>query len=84
MQVINDRRLFEENYGRVQMQELLSDAKQLLKMDQNHNGTGTTSFFIAKLHNGGDSLLRLKGLGKYLWRKIDAQDYINQLRHEWD
>jgi hypothetical protein len=30
------------------------------------------------------SLLELKGLGAEIWQDIDAQEYINQLRQEWD
>ena len=30
------------------------------------------------------SLLELRGLGKEIWEGIDAQDYINQMRDEWD
>lgn len=30
------------------------------------------------------SLLELEGLGKHLWEGIDAQEYVNQLRAEWD
>ena len=30
------------------------------------------------------SLLELEGLGEDLWRGIDAQEYVNQLRSEWD
>ncbi len=30
------------------------------------------------------SLRELSGLGKDIWEGIDAQDYINQLRDEWD
>ena len=26
----------------------------------------------------------LRGLGKDIWQGIDAQEYINQLRSEWD
>ena len=29
-------------------------------------------------------LRELRGLGKELWQGIDAQDYVNQLRDEWD
>lgn len=29
-------------------------------------------------------LSELRGLGKEIWTGIDAQDYINQLRDEWD
>jgi hypothetical protein len=30
------------------------------------------------------SLLDLEGVGESLWRGIDAQDYVNKLRDEWD
>lgn len=26
----------------------------------------------------------LQGLGKEIWQGIDAQEYVNQLRREWD
>ncbi len=29
-------------------------------------------------------LSELRGLGKEIWGGIDAQDYVNQLRSEWD
>jgi hypothetical protein len=30
------------------------------------------------------SILELRGLGKEIWQNIDAQEYLNQLRDEWD
>ena len=30
------------------------------------------------------SILELAGLGADIWQDIDAQDYINKLRDEWD
>jgi hypothetical protein len=30
------------------------------------------------------SILELAGLGKEIWEGIDAQEYINALRSEWD
>ncbi len=30
------------------------------------------------------NLLELAGLGAEIWEGIDAQDYVNQLRSEWD
>jgi hypothetical protein len=29
-------------------------------------------------------LSELRGLGKEIWKGIDAQEYVNQLRTEWD
>jgi hypothetical protein len=33
-----------------------------------------------KLH----SILELEGLGAEIWEGMDAQEYVNQLRQEWD
>ena len=30
------------------------------------------------------SILELRGLGKEIWQGIDAQNYIDELRNEWD
>jgi hypothetical protein len=32
----------------------------------------------------GHSVLELRGLGKELWAGRDAQEYVNELRDEWD
>ena len=29
-------------------------------------------------------LSELRGLGKEIWQSTDAQEYVNQLRSEWD
>ena len=30
------------------------------------------------------SIMELHGLGKEIWQGIDAQEYVNRLRDEWD
>lgn len=30
------------------------------------------------------SIMELHGLGKELWKGIDAQQYVNELRDEWE
>lgn len=30
------------------------------------------------------SIMELEGLGAEIWEGIDAQEYVNQLRSEWD
>lgn len=35
-------------------------------------------------HQGERSLLELEGLGAELWEGVDAQEYVNELRREWD
>ena len=33
---------------------------------------------------GKRNILELEGVGAEIWRGIDAQKYVNQLRDEWD
>jgi hypothetical protein len=72
------------SYDSVQTQRAVSDVKELLKLDQSLTGTGSTSIIITRGNNGKQELMKLKGLGKHLWRDIDAQKYIDQLREEWE
>ena len=30
------------------------------------------------------SIMELHGLGKGVWQEIDAQQYVDELRHEWE
>ncbi len=30
------------------------------------------------------SILEIRGLGAEIWRGIDAQEYVDQMRSEWD
>ncbi len=34
--------------------------------------------------SGKRSLTELRGLGKEIWQGIDAQEYVDRLRDEWD
>lgn len=39
---------------------------------------------LAEPEGEDHSLLELEGLGREIWQGMDAQDYVNQLRSEWD
>ena len=71
-------------YDYVQAQDVVSDVKGLLCLDDSPTGTGPTSVIIARGRSREDSLLKLKGLGKHLWRGVDGQKYINGLREGWE
>lgn len=71
-------------YDYVQTEKVISDVIELLNLDQSLSGTGPTSIVITREKIGGRNILGLEGLGKELWRGIDAQEYINKLREEWD
>jgi hypothetical protein len=72
------------SYAYVQTEDAISAVTSLLKLDRALSGTGPTSVYIGREETGGANLLRLKGLGKHLWKGIDAQKYIDELRNEWE
>jgi len=71
-------------YSYVHTERVVSDVVELLQLDQPPTGTSSTSIIIAREKSGISSLMKLKGLGKYLWNGLDAQEYINKLRDEWE
>ena len=71
-------------YDYVQTEEVISDVRELLQLDHALSGTSSASIVIAREKLGGVNLLRLRGLGKDLWEGVDAQEYINKLREEWE
>lgn len=70
-------------YDYVQTEEAISDVVGLLRLDESLSGTGPSSIYITRQKTGASSILGLRGLGKRLWKGIDAQDYIDKLREEW-
>jgi len=42
------------------------------------------SLDIDEIPDEKHSILELAGLGKEIWEGIDPQEYVNQLRDEWD
>lgn len=71
-------------YNYVQMEKVVSVAVELLGLDKSLSGTAASSIYIARQTLRTNSLLELKGLGKRLWKEMDAQDYIDDLRDEWN
>ncbi len=35
-------------------------------------------------HEGEPTLLDMEGLGAEIWQGVDAQQYVNELRDEWE
>lgn len=62
-------------------QELTQEIRQLSIEERK----ALISFIVDTLTETKErSLLELEGLGAELWQGIDAQEYVNQLRSEWD
>lgn len=72
------------SYDYVQTEKVISDVIELLNLDQSLSGTNPTSVVLTREKLVASDLLRLRGLGKNLWKGEDAQDYINKLREEWE
>lgn len=58
----------------------LQERKQLVKLLIDTLDAPVSSTTVEEKH----SILELAGLGSELWEGIDAQEYVNQLRSEWD
>ena len=39
---------------------------------------------VAEAKDRPRSLLELEGLGAEIWNSVDAQEYVDELRKEWD
>ncbi len=55
----------------------IEERKQLIKLL-------IDSLDVVKEPREKHSILELAGLGKEIWEGVDAQEYVNQLRSEWD
>ncbi len=75
--------LLELPYEYIQTLDVISDVKELSGIGQTPSGTGSTSIIVVQEQQDTSSLLRLRGLGKELWKGEDAQEYVNRLRREW-
>ncbi|MBI3271455.1 MAG: hypothetical protein HYZ53_20865 [Planctomycetes bacterium] len=70
-------------YPYVVSEELLQDVSRLLRAAGVLGGS--TSVVLAKAAQGRRrSILELRGLGKEVWAGIDATEYVDKLRDEWD
>lgn len=54
----------------------LQERKELVKM--------LVDSLVSDNPENRHSILELAGLGAEIWEGIDAQDYVNDLRREWD
>ncbi len=64
--------------------ELLEQAKTLERRQQRELIILLVDHLASQPPKPKRSLLELQGLGKEVWQGVDAQEYINELRDEWD
>jgi hypothetical protein len=63
--------------------EIMQQARELSVQERRELITLLSDSVQAEDHTQ-HSILELAGLGAEIWRNIDVENYINQLRDEWD
>jgi hypothetical protein len=66
------------------IQEMIEQAKALSPQERKELAKSLIDMMDAGTAHPQRRLSELRGLGKEIWAGIDAQDYVNQLRDEWD
>ncbi|MBI4314057.1 MAG: hypothetical protein HY594_04495 [Candidatus Omnitrophica bacterium] len=66
-----------EEYVWVASRELVEHIIHLLSVDQGSRMTAVYPLY----HQA--TLSSLRGLGKEIWKGVDAKDYVDRLRDEW-
>ncbi len=69
------------NYDYVVSAHVVQDVRRLLQATS--AAGGSSAVWQARIHKR-PSILDLAGLGREIWQGVDAKDYVNQLRGEWD
>jgi hypothetical protein len=66
-------------YRYVVSEQVISEVRRLILVAPVGDGTSVVL-------SGGAvrSILELEGLGKEIWKDVDATEYINDLRDEWN
>ena len=64
--------------------EILDQAKALSPQEQKELAKLLIDMLDVSSTLARRHLSELRGLGKEIWEGIDAQDYVNQMRDEWD
>lgn len=73
----------DDSYLSVTSERAVSHVKRLLQGEGRENPSTSVILTLPKQPRRY-SILELRGLGKEIWRGVEAQTYINELRKEWD
>jgi hypothetical protein len=71
------------------IEQLYEQQIKLLTADERRKLMGVIADGLAKegskpTEHPKRNIMELHGLGKKIWKGIDAQTYVNELREEWD
>lgn len=64
--------------------EILEQAKKLTPQERKELAKLLIDMMDTGTPHAQRRLSELRGLGKEIWTGIDPQDYVNQMRDEWD
>jgi len=70
-------------YQYVVTETVVSEVDRLLESGAQEEHVVST--WYRRMRRGPDrSILELEGLGAEIWAGVDAQQYVNELRNDWD
>jgi hypothetical protein len=72
------------NYSSVVSEPVVRDAERLLNAPTSRAASVTLLPKSLKTAAHQRSLLELEGLGREIWEGVDATEYVEALRREWD
>lgn len=64
--------------------EIVEKARALSLKERQELITLLQDTVMAEINTPEHSILELAGLGAEIWQGVDPQEYVNQLRSEWD
>jgi hypothetical protein len=66
------------------LQEMIQEARALSPDEIKQLMRALIDLMPAEAAPKQHSIMELRGLGAEIWQGINAQEYVNQLRSEWD
>ncbi len=65
-------------------EEILKRAQAELSLEEQTKLLEQLSRYVGRKNGGRHRITDLKGLGKEIWRGVDADDYVAKERDSWD
>ncbi len=68
------------------LQDILQEAKALSLVDRRELIKLLVDTLVQEKHDSESlhSILELRGLGREIWQGVNVDEYLNQMRDEWD
>lgn len=64
--------------------EILNRARTELSQEEQDRLSAELAQHVARSNGGIRKITDLRGLGKEIWKDVDADDYVSEERNSWD